>query len=135
MPTIKKVLTSKFFLFAALLLIIWLGIVSVKAFYRKYQLDQEISVLKVEINKLGNKDSELSQLIKYFENQDFLEKEAKEKLNLKREGENVVMVPEAAISQNLSLADEPTAGASEQALAESKTENNLIKWWKYLFGR
>jgi len=135
MQVIKKILASKIFLFVILLLIIWLGIVSIKTSYRKHQLDQEISILKAEIDKLGNKDSELSQLIKYFESHELLEKEAKEKLNLKREGESVVMVPEAAISQNLFTSGESPADVFEQLSAGEKEKNNLVKWWKFLFGR
>ncbi len=135
MEVIKKILNSKAFLFFLLLAVIWVGLVSIKAYYRKHQLDQEIASLKEQIGKLGKQDQDLSQLIKYFNNQNYLEKEAKEELNLKAEGENVVMVPEAAIGQELAL--QQTTSSAEQLPAPQPPaeENNLIKWWKYLFGR
>jgi len=134
MQTIKKILSSKAFLFFLLLAVIWIGLVSIKAYYKKYQLDQEIASLKKEIGKLDKQNDELNQLTKYFNNQSFLEKEAKDKLNLKKEGESVVMVPEAAISQELPVenATKPILGGGQP---EEVIENNLIKWWKYLFGR
>lgn len=134
MQTIKKILSSKAFLFFLLLAVIWVGLVSIKVYYKKYQLDQEIASLKKEIGRIDEQDEELTQLIKNFNNQSFLEKEAKEKLNLKKSDENVVMVPEAAISQELPVenAANPILGGGQP---EEVIENNLIKWWKYLFGR
>jgi len=133
MPPIKRLLSSKVFLFFLLLAVIWLGIVLVRTAYRRYQLDQEVSSLKSEIDKLDKKDNELSQLIKYFNNQSFLEREAKDKLNLKKEGESVVMVPEAAISQELS--ENITSSEPKAEVQKKPADNNFIKWWKYLFGR
>jgi len=134
MQPIKRVLTSKIFLFCLLLAIIWLGLVSVRTWYKRYQMDQQISALKSEISKMEKSGSELSQLIKYFNNQSFLEKEAKDKLNLKNADENVVMVPEAAIGQELSARQAASTG-QPAAPQPAVQDNNFIKWWKYLFGR
>ena len=92
----KKLLRSRAVLFLLLLAFIWLVLVSVKAFYKKRQLDKEIQNLKAEIAKTEQKGQELKQLLNYFGSQDYLEREAKDKLNLKKEGESVVMVQGAA---------------------------------------
>jgi cell division protein FtsB len=128
----KKILGSRSLLFILVLAAIWLTLISVKTLYRKYQLDNEISSLKKEIAKIDRKDQELTQLMSFFNNQDFLEKEAKEKLNLKREGENVVMVPEAAFSQESITTPTSVLGQSETAAV---SENNFVEWWKYFFGQ
>lgn len=131
---IKQILSSKVFLFAILLAVIWLGLVSVKSYYRKYQLDQEIARLKIEIGKTDQRNQEIANLIDYLGNPDFLEKEAKEKLNLKKEGESVIMVPEAAISEQ-EIATRPVATPEPETKKMSGIrENNLIKWWRYFFG-
>lgn len=140
MEVIKKILSSKAFLFVLLLAVIWVGLVSVRAYYKKHQLDQEIISLKEEIDKLDKQGQDLTQLIKYFNNQDFLEKEAKDKLNLKKGDENVVMVPEGQLSWQAAIGQElSSATASSMILGssqpEQEIENNLVKWWKYLFGR
>jgi len=134
METIKRILSSKIFLFLSLLAVIWVGLVSVRAYYKKNQLNQEIASLKDQIGKLDKQDQDLSQLIEYFNNQDFLEKEAKDKLNLKKGDENVVMVPEAAIGQEIS-SESATSSKQSQEIQPSQEENNLVKWWKFLFGR
>ena len=128
----KKILGSRSLLFILVLSAIWLTLISVKTLYRKYQLDNEISSLKKEIAKIDRKDQELTQLMSFFNNQDFLEKEAKEKLNLKREGENVAMVPEAAFSQESITTPTSVLGQSETAAV---SENNFVEWWKYFFGQ
>lgn len=139
MEVIKKILSSKIFLFFLLLAVIWVGLVSIKAYYKKSQLDQEISSLKGEIGKLDKQDQDLSQLIKYFQNQNYLEKEAKDQLNLKKSDENVVMVPEGQLNDQASVSQELTSttasGFFDNSQSVSEVENNLVKWWKYLFGR
>ena len=117
----------------SLLAFIWLGLVLTKTIYKKYQLNQEIESLKVEIAKMDKKEQELTKLIDYLGSQDYLEKEAREKLNLKKEGESVLMVSETELAKELSNSPgQGSAAGSEEKLA---AENNLIKWWKFFFKR
>ncbi len=128
----KRILSSKIFLFILLLAFIWLSLILVKITYRKYELDKQVSDLKAEVEKIDKSTQEFSQLLEYFKSQGFLEKEAKEKLNLQKEGENVMMVPEAAINQEINFQQNGTAVSSDKEI--KKAENNLIKWWKIFFG-
>jgi cell division protein FtsB len=124
----KKFLSSRPFLFILLLAFIWLSIVLVKAVYKKNELNREIDNLKTEIEKLDKSGQEMNQLLDYFSSQSFLEKEAKEKLNLKKEGESVVMVPETVMIQ------EPGgAQATSTSGREAENDNNFMKWWNYFF--
>ncbi|HCX28087.1 MAG TPA: hypothetical protein DHI91_03025 [Candidatus Portnoybacteria bacterium] len=129
----KKFFYSRLSLFLLLLAVIWLSLVLVKTFYRRHQLDNEISSLKGEIDKLEKKHQELDQLISYVGSQDFLEKEAKDKLNLKKEGENVAMINESALGRE--VAGEAATTTSAQNPAGSNNENKLIQWWKFFFSR
>jgi len=130
---IKKILYSRLFIFLSLLAFIWLGLVLTKTVYKKYQLNQEIESLKVEISKMDKKEQELTKLIDYLGSQDYLEKEAREKLNLKKEGESVLMVSETDLAKELSdSSSQESATNSEEKLT---SENNLIKWWKFFFKR
>lgn len=128
----KKFLRSRAVLFLLLLAFVWLVLVSAKAFYKKRQLDKEIQDLKAEIAKTEQKGQELNQLLGYFNSQDYLEKEAKDKLNLKKEGESVVMVQEPIAGTANEKEAGGTAGA---AISAPLDENNLVKWWKFFFGR
>jgi hypothetical protein len=79
-------------------------------------------------------------VIKYFNNQDFLKREAKDKLNLQEQGENVVIVPEgqlnleAAVGQSVASTTN-TLDQSQSAGAQKNIDSNPMRWWKYLFGR
>ncbi len=130
---IKKILYSRWFIFLSLLAFIWLGLVLTKTVYKKYQLNQEIESLKVEIAKMDKKEQELTKLIDYLGSQDSLEKEAREKLNLKKEGESVLMVSETELAKELAdSSGQESAASREKKLA---SENNLVKWWKFFFKR
>lgn len=129
----KKIFNSRLALFFLLLAVIWLSLVLVKTFYRRHQLDNEISSLKGEIDKLEKKHQELDQLISYVGSQDFLEKEAKDKLNLKKEGENVAMINESALGQEAVGGSATTTSAQNQVAP--KDENKFIRWWKFFFSR
>ncbi len=128
---LKKFFSSRAVLFLLLLAFIWLSISLVKAFYKKRQMDQEIGALKAEIAKMDGKGQDLNQLLSYFNSESYLEREAKDKLNLKKEGENVVMVQGAAetVGENNSSV---SVGAAVSAPVE---ENNFIKWWNFFFKR
>lgn len=123
---IIKLLCSRPFLYVLLLMLIWMGIVLARTMYKKSQLDNEISNLKGEIQKMDSRGQELAQLMEYFNSKSYLEKEAKEKLNLKKEGETVVMVPEAAIAGDL-------AGASVPSKASESKHNHFVEWWEFFF--
>lgn len=129
---IKKILYSRLFIFLSLLALIWLGLVLTKTVYRKYQLNQEIESLKFEITKMDKKEQELTKLIDYLGSQDYLEKEAREKLNLKKEGESVLMVSETELAKELS---DSSSQATVRGKEKIEEENNLIKWWKFFFKR
>ena len=94
-------------------------------------MDQEIGALKAEIAKMDGKGQDLNQLLSYFNSESYLEREAKDKLNLKKEGENVVMVQGAAETvgenNNSTLVTAATSAPVE--------ENNFIKWWNFFFKR
>lgn len=82
---------------------------------------------------MEKKHQELDQLISYVGSQDFLEKEAKDKLNLKKEGENVAMINESALGRE--VAGEAATTTSAQNPVAPKDENKLIRWWKFFFAK
>ncbi len=122
---------------------IWLAIRTVDIYYKKYQISREIEKLKAEVGNLEQSNQEISALIEYFSSQSFLEKETKEKLNLKKEGEEVVIIeppkePVAGMFSDASsaiLQSENQEFAQEDNMTESEvsSEPNFVKWWKFLF--
>jgi len=136
---IKKVLSSKIFLVIVIFLLIFLLIGLVKETYRKYQLTSEIDQLKSSINKLEGDNQQLADLMDYFKEDSYLEKEARIKLNLKKPGETVVVLSKNMIDGvevirkgglDTEEVDKEIVNLSEDQV--SKTAN-YWKWWEYFF--
>jgi cell division protein FtsB len=118
---IQSLLKSRF---ASVVLVVAFAIVAfvtVELYWQKREVDSEISRLQQQADVLNKDNQQLSELIKYLDTPEYKEKEAREKLNLKREGEEVVVLPETDESGSV-------AGAS------SGSESNPQKWFSYFFG-
>lgn len=136
--SIKKFFGSKIFLFAAVLLLILIIINLGRESYRKRQLTKEVNNLKLEIERLEGSNQQFANLMDYFKEESFLEKEARLKLNLKKPGESVVILSDyfnddanldAATNVNHNIEEEKTA--PENIRGEETI--NYWKWWEYFF--
>jgi len=124
---IKKLLSSKVFLFFIVLALIGLVISLGQESYRKYQLTKEIDGLKSEIERLEGKNQQMADLMEYFQEGSYLEKEARLKLNLKKPGEKVVVISQPAGAE----VDERIVVETEKEVSNETT--NFWKWWEYFF--
>ncbi|HEV8601266.1 MAG TPA: septum formation initiator family protein [Patescibacteria group bacterium] len=95
---------------------------TVRLFIQKYTVAKEIAKLKQQANEINSKNSQLSGLIKYFNTDDYAERQARDKLNLKKEGEYVVSLPK-------NNGDGQVAGENEQ------NYSNPQKWYQYFFSK
>ena len=121
---IKKLLGSKVFLFFIVLALIGLAISVGRESYRKYQLTKEINRLKSETERLAGRNQQLTNLLEYFKEESYLEKEARLKLNLKKPGEKIVILSQSELPEDLPLEIQPEI---------KKEEVNWWKWWEYFF--
>lgn len=117
-------------------IIIFLGLVSgsligfaiYKETYKKIQVEKEIQALKDEADKIKRDNVDLTDKLSYLESKDFQEKEAKDKLNLQTEGENLVII-KPSLGKPLE-----NSGPSEPEKAEIIIKkSNVQKWWEYFF--
>lgn len=83
---------------------------------------EAVDVLRSEITALESKNAELSQLISYLSSQEFAELEAREKLNMKKPGEKVIIVPR-----------ESSASSATPAVSAANDLPNYLKWYRYFF--
>lgn len=88
-----RIFSSKFFLFLILLVFIGMVLSVANVSYNRHLIAKELDALKSEIEKMKSDNKDLSKMIEYYSSQEFWEKEARQKFNLKKEGENVIMVP------------------------------------------
>ena len=127
----QKLIRSRIFFifFTPILLALIVGIFQ-KLYYR-YEIKGELGKLNVEIADLNKQKEDLNQLVDYYKNESNLEKEARVRLNLKKEGEKVVIILPQATSTNK---NGETISSPETA---ENIENfpNYKQWWYYFFGK
>jgi cell division protein FtsL len=134
----KRLFSSQPFLFFLSLVLIWVGLICIRATYKKHLMITDAENIKAQSEKLKNDLQKLSEEKALLGNPSFLEKEAKLRLNLKKEGEEVVI-----LSRENNLADVKLNQLSEdgQILANASTtsdkkiveEKNWQKWRRYFF--
>jgi cell division protein FtsB len=143
---LKKVLTSKLFLVFVLIGLSILVFQLVKITEHKYKLKSELEPLNKEIEQIKQEKKELSESFDYFKSQSYAEKEARAKLNLKKEGEEVIIVSpqegrgeEESLSadiEQLALNKDLENKNAAKKLPEEKNNNSskVLVWWNYFFG-
>ena len=140
---IRKLIGSKLFLLLIVFILIALTISVGRESYHKYQLTKEINQLKSEIGRLEKNGQHLADLLEYFGEESYLEKEARLKLNLQKPGEKLVIISGEENGQ-LDQGNEfyqgedylTAPGDSQRDLSQlggEQTEINFWKWWEYFF--
>jgi len=89
-----------------------------------YQKSKDIGKERLKVEALKIKNEELKKQLEYVKSQEFLEREAREKLGLVREGEVVVILPENF---------KETIGNDHPQTEKGKEVPNWGKWWKVFF--
>lgn len=137
--SVKKFLTSQAFLFILIVAAIWIALVCVKITNKNHQIKEEIISIKKRIEQLKKDNQILAEQIDLFNDPSFIEKEAKRRLNLRKEGEEVVILPEAKTFENQTttmannLEGQESFFENQEKTDNNKEESNLIKWWRYFF--
>ncbi len=112
---------SKFFLVFCLFILIIILVGVVNGTVKNYKVNSEVAGLQTEIARLEKQNQDFGQLVKYLNSDIFIEQEAKLKLGLKKEGENLVVIPDQAL---------PTQTDTQK---DVQVLSNPAKWWAYFF--
>ena len=111
----QEIFLSVLFVFFTLAIIGLLAVSNFKIRERRKELLAQIETLEKEIQNVEKKNQELKAGISESQTEDYLEKEAREKLGLKKPGEEVVAIKKIQ---------------SEEKQKEQKEEKSL--WQKFL---
>ncbi|EKE16276.1 MAG: hypothetical protein ACD_11C00021G0005 [uncultured bacterium] len=126
----KKFSFALLFFFLGSLVVAYVIYFASKETTRTRKIDNEIEGLKQEAEKIKEDNDALKDKIAYFETNEFKERVAKEKLNLKKENENVV-----AIKQNPVAIEEKSPIISiNKSETEDDNSEEYVKWWNFFFG-
>jgi len=120
----------KILLFFGVVLVVFVGFIIFKETNRKKHINEEIDKLKAEAARIEKENKEMIEKISYFESQDFKMLEAKDKLNLKEQDENMVIVKPSPGREATFVAG---ASNSEKKSVTSSNNKNYLKWWNYFF--
>jgi cell division protein FtsB len=120
--TIYKLITL-----VGMVVLIFVSIALGKEIYRRYQINQEINVVKQEIEELERKNHEMQALVDYLNTDSFKEIQARQNLGLQKEGEVAV-----AVEPGLPADDEDLSSTFESSENTEEISNGK-KWWKYFF--
>ncbi len=118
---LRQFLNSKF---ATILLVGVLGLIMVitaKMLVQKRVIDREVGKLQKQSERIKKDNEQLGSLIQYLNTPEYKEKEAREKLNLAKEGEHVVVLPSGDVSGNSTTTESETKDA------------NYKLWFNYFF--
>lgn len=123
----QRILYSQIIIFAGVFFIILFSIGISKRIARRHQINKETQQLQDEIDRLSANGKELNELLAYLNSDDFLEEEARNKLGLKKDGEQIVIINNKSedIKTNRDLSKSP---------AESRQKSNAEKWRDYFLG-
>jgi cell division protein FtsL len=124
----KKFSFAVIFFIAGIILAVFISISAVRESYRSKTIEQEVENLKKEADRIQSENDAMTERIAYFETSEFQEKIAKEKLNLQKPDENVVVVKQRIDQKPLVAQDQ----ASEVQI-EGENIQNYQKWWNHFF--
>lgn len=96
---------------------------------QQYGLNKEIGELNREISELEGKSRELRGIISYLESDEFAEETARLNLNLKKEGEEVVVIT----GRDNGSSPDRSGWNKDNLTKEKKDIPNPLKWWYYFF--
>ncbi len=122
---LKRFFGSRWFLVTALVVAVLVAFGYARAYYQDYKIRQEIDSLQEQVKKLERKKLESMDILKYVTSDAFVEEKARTELNLKKPGENVLIVKNQAESEE----------TTQKTPVENTLLNNPIKWWYYFLNR
>jgi len=123
--TLSAKIFSGIFFLSSLVILVYIGVSLGKETYRKRQIQKEIESLQAQIGELGQENSEMEDLIGYLSSKDFQEKEAREKLNLQKEDEKMIVLRKDAVQPEENI-------QSSSEIPQNNLVDNAPNWQKWL---
>lgn len=130
----KNLIKQVFLLVFLLTVIVAISLPFFRNMAQRYRLNKEMSGLQKEIDGYNKKNDDLRKAIDYLKSDQFTEEQARLKMGLKKNGEDVVVIKTEGTSTqsegDINIFDIP---GIENTLESTSKENNPIRWWAYFF--
>jgi cell division protein FtsB len=118
---LKEFLNTKLATFALAGVLVFVMLITAKILVQKRVVDREIAKLEKQMENIKKDNQQLSSLIQYLNTPEYKEKEARDKLNLRKDGEYVVVLPQGDV-----------ASATNQPGTQND-KANYKQWFDYFF--
>ena len=118
---------ANWYLVVIALAAVLLGLAFLRAFYRDYQIKQEIKNLQDQVQSLESKKIETIEKLKYVKSDQFVKEKARTELNLSEPGEKAMIIQEGNL-------DSSSIANKNPDMVQSTHASNLAKWWDLFFG-
>lgn len=125
----KRIIISSIFILAGLVAAALLSYRAMKEAKRNQQIAAEVESLQQEAEKIRQDNQNLEERIVYFQTQEFQEREAKEKLNFQKAGEQVVVVRPSPFQE----AESERVNEKKENPPAKEERPNYEKWWNHFF--
>jgi cell division protein FtsB len=120
---------SKWFLLVIFIVIIFFSASAISDYYSQGDLRQDINMLESQINTLNDDQYDLVDTLVQVQSEDFVETEARTRLNLRKPGEQVIIV---SSDEDINQFNEIIGSTGIKDLLV-KQEPNPRKWWYFFF--
>lgn len=125
-----KVLRWPAFLAANLAILLLVGVSTARESYRGWSIDREIRALDAQASGLEDRKLKLKELQQVLASPETVEKEARTRLGMKRDGERVYVLSGYSADPLGSGGDVQLANVPSEALPLTNPE----RWFSYFFG-
>lgn len=130
-PFFRRFFSSRLFLVAALVAILFIAFANLRVYYHGYKIKQEIRAMQADISSLNQKKIESMEILKYVMSNDFVEEKARTELNMKKPGEHVVIITNEAEVARGEAEGGGGIGEGGSQNASGQGTSNPLKWWYY----
>ena len=117
---LPKIFDSKLFVTTVVIVLLGVFALELQQWQQRRKIDMEINKLISEHSDLEKRNKDLQESLKYFSSNEYKEKLAREQLGLKKDGEIVIKFPDGGL-------------VTKTKEVEPVPNNNLLKWWEYIF--
>jgi cell division protein FtsL len=95
--------------------------------YRGRKIENEVEKLKQEAQRIQNENGTIQQRISYYSTPQFVERVSKDKMNMQKPDEKVVIVDQGRAEQ------QPIAENQSETVQTEQNIPNYMKWWNIFF--
>lgn len=126
---IQRFFASRLFLIVGLIILAFVAFGYARAYYRDYEIRQEIKSLEEEVRRLERKKLESLDILDYVMSDAFVEEKARTELNMRKDGEQMLIVQSDDIDVATTRREQEERRQTRQAI------KNPVKWWYYFTHR